>query len=559
MSDQTKPKATSRKMVVIIVVIVVVILIGASVSYVLTRPSSTAPKKSISQAQETLSLTWADVPTIDPAVGNDEASDSAIVNLYDALVTPTPNGGVTPDLATSWTVSSNGLVYTFNIRPDVTFHNGDILTANDVVFSMNRIITMGEGNSYLFSPYVANTSAPNNSTVVITLKTPFAPFLDSLVYLYVLDQKQVMAHIASGSYGAYGDYGDKWLLTHDAGTGPYEVQSVNLESNITIAEYANYWNGTLPNQPKYVNFIGSDTASTVQALFSSKEIQITDQWQTYSTISSLSTLAGAKMTTIHDAEDMFLMMNTQSAPTNSIYIREAMYYLLNYTAVISQIFPGQGLGQGIMPSNIPGADTSLPSTQQNLAKAKQLIQESPYATNISKYPVVYLETTAVPAEAQLAALFESDASQVGITVNVEGVPWLTMEADMSNVSSAPNICSVEVAPSYFEAGSYLQEMYTTQAQGTYYQNFWLNNTTLDSTIANSVTIQNQSARFQAYYSIQDMLYNQYIVIPAFQITEVRAYYPNIVNWYAADGQNIPLLGYDFMFRDIGFNVSAMPS
>ena len=130
---------------------------------------------------------------------------------------------------------------------------------------------------------------------------------------------------------------------------------------------------------------------------------------------------------------------------------------------------------------------------------------------------------------------------------------------MSNVSSAPNICSVEVAPSYFEAGSYLQEMYTTQAQGTYYQNFWLNNTTLDSTIANSVTIQNQSARFQAYYSIQDMLYNQYIVIPAFQITEVRAYYPNIVNWYAADGQNIPLLGYDFMFRDIGFNVSAMPS
>ncbi len=567
MADQKlKDKSRPSKWIWIGVAVVVVILIGASVTYVLTRPSTTTPTKPItkpiSQAQETLSLTWANVPTLDPAVGDDEASDAALVNLYDTLVQPLPNGGIAPDLASSWNISSNGTLYTFHLRTNVTFHNGQPLTAQDVVFSMQRIIKMGQGNSYLFSPYLANISAPNNYTVVMNLKHPFAPFMSTLVYLFILNENQVMAHLSSGPYGSYGDYGEQWLLTHDAGSGPYEVQYVNLESNITIAEYPNYWNGTKPNQPKYVNFIGSDEASTDEALFSSMEIQITDQWQTYSTISSLSTIAGAKMTHINDAEDMFLMMNTQKPPTDSIYIREALHYVLNYSTVINQVFPGQGLGQGIMPINLPGANTSLPVDQQNLTKAKQLIEESPYATDISKYPVIYMYTTAVPPEQQLALLFETDAAEVGLTVNVEGVPWLTMEADMSNVTSAPNIVSVEVEPTYFEAGSYLQEMYTKQAQGTYYQNFWLNNTTtsnLQSLITNAIQIQNQSARFQAYGNIQTILYNMYIVIPAFQVVEIRAYYPGIVDWYAANGHSISLLGYNFMFRDFVFNVTAMPS
>ena len=154
------------------------------------------------------------------------------MNLYDSLVFPTASGMIVPDLATSWNVSANSMTYTFTLRSGVTFHNGDQLTAQDVVFSMDRLLNLSQGYSYLFTPYIANVSAPSSNTVVINLKTTFGPFLSALVRLYVLDHTQVIAHEdhASSTYGSNGDYGSTWLLTHDAGSGPYEMVSANLEA-----------------------------------------------------------------------------------------------------------------------------------------------------------------------------------------------------------------------------------------------------------------------------------------------------------------------------------------
>lgn len=557
MSDETKISSPPKKRLWLVAIVIVVIVIVASYAYISTRaPKTTTP--TLTQAQQTLSSTWANVPNIDPAIGSDEASSAALINIYDSLVFPTASGGVVPDLATSWNISSNGLVYTFQIRSNVTFHNGDHLNATDVVFSMNRLLTMGQGYSFLFSPYVKSATAPNATTVVFTLKTPFAPFLVSLVRLYVLDKKEVMANLGQGSYGSYGDYGSTWLLTHDAGSGPYEVIYASLETNITIKEYPNYWAGTNPKQPKYMDFIGTTQTSTVQGLFSSKGIQITDMWQQYSTVTSLATNPGAKMAKYLSSEEMYLMINTQAAPTNDIYVREAMAYALNYTAIVDQAFPGNTISAGPIPSVLPGHDNSIPPSSQNLTLAKSLIEKSKYYGELSKYPITYYWVTQVPAEQKMALEFASDMAAIGLTVNVVGVPWLTVVADLANVSSSPNIVSIENAASYFEAGSILQEMFTKAAMGTWEQNFWLNNTSIDSAIASAVTIQNQTDRYQAYNNIQQMIYDKYIGIYPFDVTEIRAYYPSIVDWYAANGHTIGLLGYDWVLRDFIFNATAMP-
>jgi peptide/nickel transport system substrate-binding protein len=560
MSAENKPRQNSRRNLwIVVIVVLVVIIIAASVSYVATRPSKQT--HTLTQAQQTLSMTWANVPNLDPAVGEDEASLTALANIYDSLVFPTVSGNVVPDLATSWTISPNGLTYTFTLRSNVLFHDGSTLNAQDVVFSMDRLLAMGQGLSYLFAPYIANVTAPNNSTVVFTLTSQYGPFLGSLVFLYVLDKKAVVANETTGPYGTNGDYGDKWLLTHDAGSGPYEVIAANLEANVTLEEFSNYWQGTKQTQPKYVNMIGTSQASTVQASFSSKQIQVTDMWQTYTTINTLSGQAGAAMLQIPIPEEMYLMMNTQKAPTDSLQIREALSYALNYSAIIGTggPFEGMSIATGPVPAAIPGAVQSFSPEHQNLTYAKQLVQQSVYANNISKYPVTYVYTTAVPAEEQLATLFASNAAQIGITVNIVGVPWLTMEADMGSFSSAPNIASVEVAATYDEAGSLLSEMYTTPARGTYTQNFWFNNSTqtmLDNEIANATAIVNQSSRFSAYGQIQQQIYNMYTSVYAFNTMEIRAYYPGIVDFNKAS--TIPILGYVFYYRNIGFNATAMP-
>jgi peptide/nickel transport system substrate-binding protein len=558
-----------------VVLIIIIAIVGVSAYYVSTSSSGTTTTSTSSSSTPTsttsstsstsstspassstglasgiLSITFANVPVSDPAKGSDEASSAALANLYDSLVFPTSSGTLQPDLATSWQVSSDGLTYTFNIRQGVTFHNGDPLTASDVVFSMNRLIAIGQGYSYLFSPYVANTTATNPSTLVIKLKQPFGPFLTALVRLYVVDQKQVVANEASGTYGSNGDYGSTWLLTHDAGSGPYTISAANLESSMTLAAYTSYWNGTQANQPSTVQMIGS--TSSTQALFSSHQIQITDQWQEYSTIASLAQLKGAKLVTIPTVNEMYLMINTKEAPTDDIYVREAMSYALNYSAVVDNIFQGSKPSAGPVPTSLPGHDSSIPVSTQNLALAQQLIAKSKYAGQLSNYPVKYYWVSAVPAEQKLALEFASDMQKVGITVNVVEEPWLTVVADLANVTSSPNIVSIEDGASYFEAGSVLQSRYTSASDGTWEQNEWLQNKTLDNLIFSALSTLDQTARFQAYDSVQTQIYNMYPTIYAFDVYEARAYYPSVVNWYAANGHPIVLLGYDFYFRDFQF-------
>jgi peptide/nickel transport system substrate-binding protein len=504
-------------------------------------------------------MTFANVPNSDPAIGSDEASSAALVNLYDSLIFPTSSGGIVPDLTTSWTVSSNGLTYTFNLRSGVTFHNGDPLTAMDVVFSMNRLLNMSQGYSYLFSPYVESITASSNSQVVINLKSTFGPFLSALARLYILDESQVVAHEVSGSYVNHTDYGSTWLLTHDAGSGAYYMVSANLESNMVFGEYKSYWNGTNPNQPQYVQYYGTSASSTVEALFDSHQIQITDQWQPYSIIQSLAKDSGAKMVTIPTVNEMYLMLNTQKAPTDDIYVREAMSYALNYSAIIDNIFQGSQPSSGPVTSVLPGHDSNIPVSHQDLSLAQQLIQKSRYYSDgkFNGPAVQYYWVTAVPSEQSLALEFQSDMAKIGVSVNVVGTPWLSVVNDLANETSSPNIVSIEDGASYFEAGSLLQSRYTSASQGTWEQNEWLNNQTLTNQIYAALSIQNQTQRFQAYNTIQTEIYNMYPTIYAFDVYEVRAYYPGVVNWYAANGHPNPNLGYDFVLRDIGFSPSAL--
>lgn len=544
----------------VVVIIILLAVVGVSAYYLSTTstpPAHTTSSTTGALASGTLSITFANVPKADPAVGSDEAGSAALANVYDTLVFPTSAGTLQHDLATNWQVSSDGLTYTFTIRQGVKFHNGDTLSASDVAFSMNRLTTIGQGYSYLFAPYIASITAPDSSTVVIKLKQPFGPFLTALVRLYVLDQKQVEANeVATGTqYGTNKDYGSAWLLTHDAGSGPYSISAANLESSMTFSAFTGYWNGTQPNQPSTVQMLGS--TSSTQALFTSHQIQITDQWQPYSTIVALAQGTGAKLATIPTVNEMYLMLNTKAAPTDDVYVRQAMSQALNYSAIVNNIFQGSKPSAGPVPTSLPGHNSNIPASAQNLALAKQTIAKSKYAGHLGDYPVKYFWVSEVPAEQKLALQFASDMQQIGITVQVLQQPWLTVVADLAKQASAPNVVSIEDGASYFEAGSVLQSRYTSASVGTWEQNEWLQNSTLDNLVSSALSTLDQTARFQSYAGVQTQIYNQYPTIYAFDVYEARAYYPSVVNWYAANGHPIPLLGYDFYFRDFQFFPSQL--
>ncbi len=283
----------------------------------------------------TLRVTFAWPNVIDPAIGNDYASSSSIVNLYDTLVFPNAKGGVDPWLATSWNVSADGRTYTFHLRSGVRFHDGTLLKASDVVASYNRLSTIGRGFAYLLTPNIAEVRAPNARTVVITLKEPSALFLPSLVRLYVADEALIKKNTkAEGPYGANGDYGTTWLQTHDAGSGPYMVKEFPLEQYLLMAKNTRWWGKFNPNAADTVRFIGTTEGVTVRTLMQNKQLEITDQWQSFEAYQALEKMDGVKVAALPSMTSFYYMVNTKKAPTDDLHFRLAMEYAFDYDAAV---------------------------------------------------------------------------------------------------------------------------------------------------------------------------------------------------------------------------------
>ena len=164
---------------------------------------------------------------VDPGVASKDAdNDGGSVDICTTDLTfPNNDGTISPLVAESWESDSEGRVYTFYLRDDVLFHSGNKLTAEDVKFTMDRMLAMGEGLAYLYHGVVSSTEVLDEHTVKFTLNEPSGTFPTALTRLYILDSALVKENIdPSGSYGEFGDYGKAWLTTNDAGSGPYKIK-----------------------------------------------------------------------------------------------------------------------------------------------------------------------------------------------------------------------------------------------------------------------------------------------------------------------------------------------
>lgn len=180
------------------------------------------------------------IETLNPYTTNLYAQGFDVLSgVMDGLVGYDSRQRLKPVLAEGYTISDDGLTYTFNLRPDVTFHNGDKLTARDVIASwrmiMNRELPVW---SRLGWDKITGIDAPDDRTAVVTTAQPFAPFLSS---------------IAAGQYtnsaicpeSALADGVQAFVERFDAkpiGTGPFRVKSVRRES-VLLERYARHWAG----------------------------------------------------------------------------------------------------------------------------------------------------------------------------------------------------------------------------------------------------------------------------------------------------------------------------
>ena len=499
-----------------------------------------------------LRVTFAWPTYIDPAVGSDFSSTSSLCNLYDTLVFPTTEGGVDPNVAERWETSADGLTWTFHLKKGVKFHNGSELTASDVAFSLNRMLEIGEGLAYVFLGTVDSTTAVDDYTVEFTLTEPSGMFLISLIRLYILDEEEVMANIVTpGPYGDNGDYGKEWLLTHDAGSGPYKVTEFPLEEYLLMEKYDEWWGEFAENAPDELRFIATTEAATVRTMMSRQELEITDQWQTVEALEALDGIEGVDIVAFPVLTEFYYMMNTKKPPLDDLNFRRAVAYAFDYDTAVSLEWAGTRQSRGPVPAIVAGHNPDVFVFQRDLDKAREELALSAYGDQLDQYPVIVHWITEVPAEEKWALLFQANMAEIGIKVEIVGTPWLSVVEEMASQEASPHIVTIYVSADFPEAGSLLKVRYHSDAAPTWSQNEWLLDNTLDQKIDDALATVDEEERYAKYMDLQDEIVELCPSLFLYDQVQKQAAQTAYVDWPPDRGEVIPVMGYTMFAPRIG--------
>jgi peptide/nickel transport system substrate-binding protein len=507
-----------------------------------------------------------DWPTyIDPAVGTDFSDTMAIVQLYDTLIFPNLDGSIRPHLAEKWDISDDFLTYTFHLREGVKFHNGDELSAEDVVFSTERLFNIGEGFAYILQTKdaqgniiagIESVKAIDEHTVEFKLARPFGPFVPALVRLYILNKSQVMENIDKSEtmYGDMGDYGKKWLLTNDAGSGPYEVKEMKMEESLLGEKFDDYWDGWEENAPDFFREFAFPGEVAIRTLMKNRELEITSETLPMEAYAALREIPGVDTMAYIAPHNLQIMFNTKVPPTDDIHVRKALSWVTDYDVVVNDIWPNYIQSVGPVPQTLPGHNKDILQYSYNLEKAKEEMAKSAYAGQ-ENIPFTLSWCAEVPDEEKVALLFQVNAAEIGIDVEIFKKPFGLMIDDAQTVKTTPNGSVVYVAAHYNEAGSMLETRYHSKSQGTWEQCEWLGSPDIDAAIEDALATVEEDERFRKYAEIQHTLVDLAPTIWLADQAQEFGYQADYLIWPLAERvkagkPSAPPMGYSFYVRDM---------
>ncbi len=495
----------------------------------------------------------------DPAVGSNAISAIAMTNIYSPLLFSNIDGTVSPHVAESWEISPDGLTYTFKIRDDILFHSGNKLTAEDVAFSMNRMLTIGEGFASLFLGVVENAEATDDTTAVFHLAKPYGPLLNTLVRFFIVEKAAVMDNLDKSStlYGEYGDYGKTYLLSNDAGSGPYMTKEFKLEEYLLGEQFPNYFLGwdELPNSPKYFRLENLNDPVAQKTAFANQSLEISGDSlpiETYREIEQMS--EGAEFFQFPGAGGWNLTLNNQVAPTDCVHFRKALAYAFDYNTVLEDILVTDSKATGPVSSVMFGKNTNLTGYTFDLEKAKEELALSKYADQPEMWNLTMNWTAEVDTQEKIALMFQSALQQLGISIEITKTPFSVITSNAQQIETTPNCAIVKWTPSYFEAGDVFRSRYHSDATGSWEQLEWVLDENLDAMIDDAISTIDQTERAKKYGDIEQYIYD---LCPTIWISTpgkthvVQPYVKWLLNERYKEGvaQLYPN-GYDLYFRDM---------
>jgi peptide/nickel transport system substrate-binding protein len=349
------------------------------------------------------------VDTLDPAANSVNESIWLDQNIYERLVQPNATGTkIIPQLATSWDISKDGLTYTFHLR-GAKFSDGTPVKASDVVYSIKRSIAYKGGWGFLLDSVKAVT-APDDRTVVVTLKEPHAPLLaDLAMYAYaVVPQKPLQAQ------------GAKAFFQHPIGSGEWKLVDWKKGSELDFA-YNKYWWGPKPKFTTLKVLIVPNDNSRV-LLLQNKSADVIEN-PPGNLIDQLSKNPDLQTFLFPSTRVDFIQLDEHYAPFKDPNVRKALNYAIDRNAIVKLAYSGHATpGSSYMPYKMLYWNSSLKPYPYDPAKAKALLAKSKYPHGFNTF---LIEVANDVAGNSTAVVIKSELAKIGINVDIRTYELIT--------------------------------------------------------------------------------------------------------------------------------------
>ena len=337
--------------------------------------------------------------------------------LFDPLVRFTKEFDFEPRLAEKWErVDDN--TFRFTLRKGVKFHSGNTMTADDVVWTFNRLKTSADFKN-VFSPYEKLVKIDDYTVEIVSFK-PYPLVLQTATYIFPMDSKFYSGEMNGVDKSVIIKHGGSFASTHVSGTGPFTIESREQGVKVVFDRFDDYWDTKSPGNVDKLTLVPiKENATRVAALLSGDvdlihPVAPNDQKRVTDTKNiELTTVAGTRIITLQ-------MNQNSNEALKDVRVRQAIVYAINNDAIVKKIMKGFATTAGQQsPEGYVGHDASL-TPRYDLKKAKQLMKEAGYEKGF-KLSMIAPNNRYVN-DAQIAQAASSMLAKIGITVDLKTMP-----------------------------------------------------------------------------------------------------------------------------------------
>jgi ABC-type transport system substrate-binding protein len=459
--------------------------------------------------------------SLDPA-RVDTVYESLLVNqLFDGLVATDAGLNIVPSLASTWIRSDDGRTFTFTLRRGVAFHDDSPLTADDVVFTFERLLAAPSGKesiaaSYLIviegaadfsagrSPRLSGVQALDEHTVRITLAWDYMSFLEVLG----MDGLRIVPKQAIERMG------DEAFGRNPIGTGPFRLSSWN-ETGLTLAANPEHFAGPPHLDEVRILFPVPEDADAEAVLFQRGELEIFDVTPAH--LSRLSEDGSVRLIQYQELSTSFLGMQTDHPALSDLRVRQAIAHAIDREALAGISTETRRQAEGILPPGLPMYSPSSKALAHDPATARRLLEEAGFPEG-DGLPVIELFTSA-RNRAAIRTLDSLRAQLAGVGIRIEAnvVPWSELNRRIDD-HSAPLFMLGWVAD-LADPDAFLRSLFHSKGSSNY---FSLSDQETDTMLGRGYREMNPAERARIYEQIERRILELTPVVPLYHARGIIA-------------------------------------